>query len=94
MQVTFRTSIKPDETDLVLRRSWGSPHVINSMNEHEMRDLEFALAQRRAMSRRCETGNGEHSCALSPGHCGPHACRGCDRTWQNVPAGLSWSGPR
>lgn len=87
MRVTFRDSAaRADATDLVLRRSWGSPHVINSMNEHEMRDLEFALAQRRAMSRRCETRHGEHSCALSPGHGGVHACRGCDVTWQGAPA--------
>lgn len=87
MQVTFRGSaVRADETDLVLRRSWGSPHVVNSLTEHDFRDLEFALAQRRAMSRRCETGNGEHTCALSPGHCGVHACRGCDVTWQDVSA--------
>lgn len=89
MQIEFRTSIKPDETDIVLRRSWGSPWVISSLSEHDMRDLEFALAQRRAMSKRCEQQQDEHTCALYLGHVGTHVCRGCEETWQDTPAGLS-----
>jgi hypothetical protein len=55
-----------------------------TLSEHGWRDLEFVLAQRRAMSRRCGDTEGEHTCALYLGHVDTHVCRGCNRTWQDV----------
>jgi hypothetical protein len=53
------------------------------LTEHGLYDIEFALAQRRAMSRRCPEKDGEHTCGLPPGHGGAwHLCRACNRTWQ------------
>lgn len=61
---------------------------IHALSEHDLRDIEFALAQRRAMSRRCPAESGEHTCALDPGHAEPqaHQCRACTRTWADAPA--------
>lgn len=52
-----------------------------TLTEHDLRDLEFALAQRRAMSRRCEATRGEHTCALYLGHVEAHLCRACTEAW-------------
>lgn len=53
------------------------------LDEHDLRDLEFVLAQRRAMSRRCPDEHGEHTCSLAPGHIpdAGHICRACDFSW-------------
>lgn len=52
------------------------------LTEHGLRDIEFALAQRRAVTRRCTETRGEHSCALAPGHGGAqHLCRACTVWW-------------
>jgi hypothetical protein len=51
-------------------------------DEHGLRDIEFGLAQRRAMSRRCEAEDGRHACSLAPHNdLFRHLCRGCDRQW-------------
>jgi hypothetical protein len=66
---------------LVMRmREAGSRYRVRA-TEHGLRDIEFALAQRRAMSRRCTETQGEHTCALPPGHGTRHECRACDRKW-------------
>jgi hypothetical protein len=53
------------------------------LTEHDLRDLESVLAQRRAMSRRCTAEHGEHTCSLAPGHIpdAGHICRACTETW-------------
>jgi hypothetical protein len=51
------------------------------LTEHGLYDIEFALAQRRAMSRRCPQVKGEHTCALAPGHGTRHECRACQERW-------------
>lgn len=53
-----------------------------SVTSHGLRDLEFVLAQHRAMSRHCPEARDEHSCANPPGHGGTHLCRACDVQWQ------------
>ena len=54
-----------------------------SVDEHGLRMIEFDLAQRRAMSRRCEAEDGRHRCSLAPGHGqASHLCRGCTQKWQ------------
>jgi hypothetical protein len=51
-------------------------------SEHGLRDIEFALAQRRAMSRRCQVTQDEHTCSLAPDHGqASHLCRACTHTW-------------
>jgi hypothetical protein len=55
------------------------------ISEHGLRDLEFVLAQRRAMSRRCTVTRDAHTCSLDPGHATDHLCRGCITTWQVRP---------
>ena len=79
MQVEIRDSIVDGEHDLVFTRPWHQPWVFSSLSEHDLRDLEFALSQRRAMSRRCPYTWGEHTCALAPGHVADpgHVCRAC-----------------
>jgi hypothetical protein len=60
---------------------------VEGLTEHDLRLLEFDLAQRRAMSRRCEARDGIHACAVFPGH--PvdeqydirHLCRACTHCW-------------
>lgn len=87
MDIEVRPSAVHGEHDLVLTRPWHSPWVISSLTEHDLRDLEFVLAQRRAMSRRCPETDGEHTCSVFPGH--PvssqykigHPCRGCEYRW-------------
>ena len=59
------------------------PQYLLGLTDHDMNDLEFALAQRKAMSRRCLRALGEHSCALAPPHGRAHVCRGCDTTWED-----------
>lgn len=61
---------------------------LHALSEHDLRDIEFVLAQRRAMSRRCTSVSGEHTCGLDPGHTVPvaHLCRACTRTWADAPA--------
>jgi hypothetical protein len=55
---------------------------VHGLREHDLRDLEFALAQRRAMSKRCSTEDGEHTCGNAPddGHL-RHLCRACTYEW-------------
>jgi hypothetical protein len=61
----------------------GTRPRIHALTEHSLRDLEFVLAQRRAMIRRCPATSGEHTCGNAPGHCQEgHLCRACTRTWQ------------
>jgi hypothetical protein len=57
------------------------------LNEHDVRDLEFELARRRAMAKRCTSVRGEHTCSLAPGHLDDpgHLCRACTETWPVVP---------
>ncbi len=67
-----------DDCNLILS---GHP-VIAGLSEHDLRDLEFVLAQRRAMSRRCDAGQGEHTCSTAPQHGGAwHLCRACTHQW-------------
>jgi len=53
----------------------------SSFTEHDLRDIEFTLAQRRAMSRRCPEISGGHTCGNAPDHRGNHLCRACTETW-------------
>jgi hypothetical protein len=53
----------PERSDLVL----GDVRY-SSFTEHDLRDIESALAARRAMSKRCPAVSGEHTCGLDPGH--------------------------
>ena len=54
----------------------------SSFSDHDLNDLEFVLAQRKAMARRCTKTDGEHTCGLAPGHwAGRHLCRACTHTW-------------
>ena len=61
------------------------PQALSGLLDHDLRDLEFALAQRRAMSRHCDAtttrGGMEHACLSPPGHGPHHACRSCHHTW-------------
>jgi hypothetical protein len=78
MDVEVVPSLLDGRQDLVLGRIRYS-----SFSEHDLRDIEFELARRRAMSRRCPATDGEHTCALAPGHAAAsHLCRGCTKTWQ------------
>jgi hypothetical protein len=79
MDIEIRGSIVDGEHDLVLARPWHPPWVLGCLSEHDLRDLEFALAQRRAVSRRCTHTWGEHTCSMAPGHGGEpgHMCRAC-----------------
>jgi hypothetical protein len=53
-----------------------------SVDEHGLREIEFDLAQRRAMSSRCEAEDGRHRCAMAPHNdLTGHLCRGCDYRW-------------
>jgi len=83
VNVEVRDSIVDGEHDLVLARPWHQPWVLSSLSEHDLRDLEFTLAQRRAMARRCPATSGEHTCSLAPGHIpdAGHLCRACTGTW-------------
>ena len=56
-------------------------------SEHDLRDLEFTLAQRRAMSRRCPETHGEHTCGNAPGHRQAHLCRACPLKWSGSTMG-------
>jgi hypothetical protein len=38
------------------------------LTTHDLNDIEFVLAQCKAMARRCTAAEGEHTCALAPGH--------------------------
>lgn len=71
--------------DLVL----GDDEETFVLTEHGLRDIEFELARRRAMSRRCLVTRDEHTCALAPGHVGvsDHVCRGCTEIWRDAPEG-------
>lgn len=57
------------------------PQYLCGLTEHDLRRIEFALALRRAMARVCPAENGEHACALSPGHDGAHLCQACTERW-------------
>lgn len=89
MSAEIRESVVPGESDLVIRRPWHPNWVISSLSEHDLRDIEFVLAQRRAMSRRCTAARGEHTCALASGHGDDpgHLCRACTEIWQDEPEG-------
>jgi hypothetical protein len=81
---------------LVLILSGTGPaalYRIGSLDEHDLRDLEFVLAQRRAMSSRCPETDGRHTCSLRPGHGESHQCRGCEARWRHVPAGIRLGTP-
>ena len=86
MRIEVRGSVTAGEHDLVFIRPWHNPWVISSLSEHDLRDLEFALALRRAMGRTCLEEDGEHTCSLRPGHGESHQCRGCDTRWRHVRA--------
>lgn len=58
---------------------------IGDLTDHDLDDIAFVLAQRKAMSRRCPQATGEHTCSLDPRHDGDHLCRACTRTWKAVP---------
>ena len=85
VRVTVLPGLEPGRADLLLpdRRSpYPRGWRVTGLSEHDLRDIEFALAQRRAMSRRCDAEDGEHTCAQRPEHPGePHLCRACPRTW-------------
>lgn len=87
MKVSIAHSHAPGRLDLILRDVRYS-----SFTEHDLRDLEFALAQRRAMTARCGQEHGEHTCALRIAHNDAkivvHMCRGCDVLWD--PDGQEW----
>jgi hypothetical protein len=76
-------------TDISVCQHPGAVNVTQyllGLSGHDVNDLEFALAQRKAMSRRCPETDGEHTCALAPDHdkaaaTAAHQCRGCDRAW-------------
>lgn len=64
-----------------------SPHVhthVFGLSEHDLNDLEFALAQRKAMSSRCGEEHGEHTCGIMPDHTHfiAHICRACTVEWK------------
>jgi len=70
---------------LVLGRGAGWPLGVSGLTEHDLRDLEFELARRRAMGRVCQSVYGEHTCSLAPEHehgGGAHLCRACTTTWR------------
>jgi hypothetical protein len=60
-----------------------APQFLCGLTEHDLHDLEFVLAQRRAMSKRCTAEHSEHTCSLAPGHIpdAGHLCRACTETW-------------
>jgi hypothetical protein len=67
-----------DKPELIL----GRRKHICGLTEHDLHDIEFALAQRRAMSKRCDAETGEHTCGNAPddGHL-RHLCRACTHEW-------------
>lgn len=76
----------PERSDLVLGTARYS-----SFTEHDLRDIEFELARRRAMSKRCTAVSGEHTCGLTPGHASGGSCKlrlgGTPDGWRTVPGG-------
>jgi hypothetical protein len=58
----------------------------SNLTEHDLRDIEFALARRRAMGRLCPEQDREHTCSLPPGHLGyaAHLCRACTYHWSGT----------
>lgn len=71
-------------TDISVRQYPGTVNVTQyllGLSGHDVSDLEFALAQRKAMSRRCTQAHGEHTCGLDPDHGQQHLCRACTETW-------------
>lgn len=64
--------------ELVLARN----RHIAGLTEHDLRDIEFVLAQRRAMGKTCTAEDGEHACGSAPddNHL-RHLCRACTREW-------------
>ncbi len=78
----MRVDYHEDGLDSIVLFLGEEPEQIVSLTEHGARDVEFVLAQRRAMSRRCTTTFGEHTCAKAPGHGkSTHLCRGCTFEW-------------
>lgn len=58
--------------------------VIPGLTEHDLSVLEFTLAMRKAMSKRCEATEDEHICSLAPDHGAEfHLCRGCIHRWSD-----------
>lgn len=50
--------------------------------QHDLNDLEAALAQDKAKSRHCGDEEAEHTCVMPPGHwILPHVCRACRHQW-------------
>jgi hypothetical protein len=71
-------------TDLTVYRYPGTDRAAQTLyglTEHDLYDLEWALAQRRAMGKTCPALHGEHTCCCPPGHGHDHQCRACDFTW-------------
>jgi hypothetical protein len=83
--VKVSISERGNVTDISVRQYPGSVNITQyllGLSEHDVNDLGFALAQRKAMSRRCPETEGEHTCALAPDHGkAAHQCRGCDHAW-------------
>lgn len=52
-----------------------------SASQHDLNDLEAVLAQDKAKAKVCPDEDGDHTCAMPPGHFLPHLCRACPRTW-------------
>lgn len=78
-----RVSTYEDGTSTIFTHWPGVSQHLIALTEHDLRDLEFVLAQRRAMARRCEDEHGEHTCSLAPGHGGTHLCRACTEQWRS-----------
>jgi hypothetical protein len=78
-----------EDQDGGLRVLWLEGRRVGSFTEHDLRDIEFALAARRAMSKRCDAETGEHTCALAPAHrdsaVALHQCRACMHNWPGTP---------
>ena len=91
VQVDTRDVPCPDGTVVPVHdiTVWHWPYDRNisqyllGMTEHNIRDLEFVLAQRRAMSKRCTVTHREHTCGLDVAHgtATQHSCRACDAEW-------------
>lgn len=76
-------------TDIIVYLSPdGPPQFLTGLDEHALRDLEFALAQNRAMGKCCPAAVGIHVCSMPPGHGDEpgHVCRACTEIWQDDPA--------
>jgi hypothetical protein len=86
--VSARLDDRGQWTDIIVYPgpAGGQPQFLTGLTEHDVRDLEFALAQRRAMGKCCPGVSGIHVCSMPPDHGSEpgHLCRACDEIW---PAG-------